>query len=189
MKSFQDRLFKDFDVHDVKGRNGKTRRGYVYVGDYAVWNLRDDELKRHKRLYALSGLLMIAVIIWKSLIRSPINSSRFVGAFTLLSMAALIPVVMGIWGFVRAEKKMYMRDCVQTKDLILWGSTIFMILQLATVFMGIVYMISLGFSVWSLIVTLAGVLLAVMAFIILKAQLKLTFLEIPGEKKKEKERL
>ena len=181
MKSFQDRLFKDFDVKKVTGKNGKTRREYTYIGDYAVWNLTAEELDSYKRLYAGSGIVLCVLYLWKSLMPVPVNSSSLAGGASLLSLVALMALIMGIWEFVRAKKEMYLRDCLQMKDLVLWGSILYLILQVFILVTGIVFLAGNGISFWSVMVLLAGLLSAFLAFVLFAAQRRLKHLEIPNK--------
>ena len=181
MKSFQDRLFKDFDVKKVTGKDGKTRRVYIYVGDFAAWNLKDDELIRYKHLYAGAGLMILLLYIWKSLMRVPLNSSRFAGGAALFCLIPLMALLGGVWQFVRAGKEMYLRDCRQMKDLVLWGSILYCIFEIFGTIAGIEYVIKYGVTFWSVLVILAGVVCAFLSFVLYFAQLRLRFLEIPGK--------
>ncbi|MBQ1311412.1 MAG: hypothetical protein IIY55_06125, partial [Blautia sp.] len=74
MKSFQERLFKDFDVEKVE-KDGKIRNVYVYKGDYASWNLEEEGRKRYRRLYAASGILICLLYLWQALQKTPMNAS------------------------------------------------------------------------------------------------------------------
>ena len=67
MKSFQDRLFKDFDVEKVPGKNGKIKNVYVYKGDYAEWKMTEEERGRYKSLYIGSAVILVLLFLWKSL--------------------------------------------------------------------------------------------------------------------------
>ena len=185
MKSFQDRLFKDFDVKKEVKKNGKIKNTYVYVGDYAVWNLTDGELAKNKGLFAGATVLIFAALIWGSLQKVPLNSSKFSGAAQLLCFAALIPVVMGVWQFVFAPKQMYLRDCRSIKDRILWGSLLFTVLRLLGFAAGIVVLVSEGFTFLSLVILISELLSAGLSFWLFMASKRLRYLEIPGQKKKE----
>ena len=184
MKCFQDRLFKDFDAKRVTGKDGKTRRVYTYVGDYAAWNLKDEELQRYKRLYLGAGIVLLVLYVWKSLMRVPLNSSPLTGAATLFCLVALMVLLGGVWQFIRAKKEMYLRDCRQMKDLVLWGSILYLIFELFGTIAGIVFLILNGVTFWSVMVILAGLVTAFLAFVFFAAQRKLTILEIPGKKQK-----
>lgn len=184
MKSFQDRLFKDFDAKKVIGEDGKARRVYTYVGDYAVWNLTAEELGRYKRLYACAGVLLCVLYLCKSLVPVPLNSSRYVGGATLFALVPLIALVMGLWQFVRAKKEMYLRDCREMKDLILWGSILYLVIQTIGVVMSIVHFIAEGVSFPEILVILAGFAAGFLSFILFREQKQLTILEIPGKKTK-----
>ena len=185
MKSFQDRLFKDFDVEKVPEKNGKIRNRYVYVGDYAAWCLNEEEKIRYKRLYAGCGILIIVLYIWKSLMPLPVNSARFAGASTLLSLAALMPLIGGLWKFIFARKEMYLRDAREARSWILWGSMLYLILQIAGVIAGIVFSVMHGAGFWEAVVILAGAVSAFLAFVLYAAQLRLRYLEIPNPGKKK----
>ena len=185
MKSFQDRLFKDFDVKHIVGKNGKTRPTYVYVGDYAVWSLTEDELQRYKRLYSGSGIVLLCLCIWKSLARVPLNSSHVAGAMSLLSLVALAPMLWGMSRFLFAKKQMYLRDAKEIKNLINWSSMIFIITQIAGVVSGIIFIIGNGADFLSVLVILAGAISAFLAFVVNAAQRRISYLEIQGEGKRK----
>ena len=185
MKSFQDRLFKDFDVKKETGKNGRTRRVYTYVGDYAAWNIPDEKLKKTKSLYAGGGIAIALLYIWKSLQGVPLNSSGIVGAITLLSLAALIALAIGIWQFVMSKKEMYLRDCKETKTLVTAGSMAYFILQLGGCVAGIVFLILEGASFLSILVVIAGVVSAFLAYVIFSSQVRISYLEIPNKNRKK----
>ena len=181
MKSFQDRLFKDFDAKKVTGKDGKTRRVYTYVGDYAAWTLTPDELDRYKHLYIGGGIVLIFLYIWKGIVSFPINSYQYLGGANLISLVPLMALVMGLYSFIRAKKEMYLRDCKQMKGLILWGAILYLIFQAAAFVLCVVYMVLEGVSLWSVVITAATLLSAFLALVIYAAQLKVKYIEIPGK--------
>ena len=180
MKSFQEILFKDFDVKKEVQKHGKVKRTYVYVGDYAAWNLKDEELLRYKRLYVSATVLLCLLFIWSALQRVPLNSARLPGGFLLLCLVSLLPIVMGVWQFVTAPKKMYKRDCLRMKDLVLWGSILYLIFRVCGTVTGIPVLVSEGVTLLSVVVFIAGILTAGLALVLFLAQRKLKYLEIPG---------
>ena len=182
MKSFQDRLFKDFDVKKEVKKNGKIKNTYVYVGDYAVWNLTDGELAKNKGLFAGATVLIFAALIWGSLQKVPLNSSKFSGAAQLLCFAALIPIVMGVWQFVFAPKQMYLRDCRSMKDRIFWGSLLFCIFRMLGFLAGIVVLVLEGFTFLSIAILISELITAGLALVLLLRSKKLRYLEIPGKR-------
>jgi len=182
MKSFQDRLFKDFDVKKEVKKNGKIKNTYVYVGDYAVWNLTDGELVKNKGLFAGAAVLICAALIWGSLQRVPLNSSKLSGAAQLLCFAALIPIVMGVWQFVFAPKQMYLRDCRSIKDRIFWGSLLFTVFRMLGFLAGIVALVLEGFTFLSIAILISELITAGLALVLLLRSKKLRYLEIPGKR-------
>jgi uncharacterized membrane protein YidH (DUF202 family) len=185
MKSFRDRLMEDFDVKKTTGKDGKMHRVYTYVGDYASWNLNEEELTRYKRFFVGSGISILLLFAWKSFQNIPLNSSRFAGGATILSLIALMTLGMGIWQFAREKKEMYLRDCRQIKGLIISGSILYMLFQLFGIVMSVIFLISDGFSVLAVLVLIAGALTLFLAFVIFAAIVRLKYLEIPGKKSLE----
>ena len=188
MKSFQDRLFKDFDVEKVPGKNGKIKNVYVYKGDFAEWKMTGEERERYKRLYIGSGFILVVLFLWKSLQHVPLNSSHLVGGATLLSIPALLALLVGLIQFVIAKEKMYLRDCLQTRDLILWAGMIYFILQIFLFVCSIIYVVLNGVSFVSVLVILADLLSGFLAFVLFAAQNKLKHEVIMGKERMNRER-
>ncbi len=175
MKSFQERLFQDFDVRQELQKNGRVKKVYVYKGDYAVWDLDEDMLRRSRRLH-LSGIFFICLLyIWGALQRIPVNSGKLVGCFTLISLVAMIVLVMGGAQFVRSRDRMYLRDCRIMRDEILWSSVIYCILQAANTIAGIVYCAGNGGNLRSGLVLTAYGISALLSLIVFLAQNKMKY--------------
>lgn len=182
MKSFQDRLFKDFDVEKRKTKDGKIKNVYVYKGLYVFWDLPQEMLARYKRLYLCAGILMGVLLAFASLLRLPLNASKYAGGVTLLAWVAYMVLVMGLFSFIRAKHNMYLRDCNQMRTMILWSSMLFFLLETAYVILGIVYLIQHGGNVTSVVALLAGALAGALSLVIFLAQNKLNYREISGKK-------
>lgn len=180
MKGFQDRLFKDFDVIKVRTETGRIRRKYVYRGKYAFWKMPESMLLRYRRMYAGCAFLMCLLFLWGAFQTEPVNASKMVGGMTLLAAVALMALVIGLVRFIAAKKKMYLRDCLQMRDLILWSSMIFFLLQTAAAVSGVWFLIRDGVSGRSILVVLSFGLTAGMSMAVFLTQLKLTYV-IEGE--------
>lgn len=175
MKSFQDRLLKDFDVRQELQKNGRVKKVYVYKGEYASWDASKEELRRYKRLHRNAAILLCAFYVWAALQRIPMNASKVSGFFTLLSLAALVAVIMGVVPFVRSKEKMYVRDLREMKAVILWSTMIYFILQAGNVLAGIVHGVTQGGSLVSALVILAYGISGALALVIFLAQNKLKY--------------
>lgn len=178
MKSFQERVLKDFDVKQEVQKNGHIKNVYVYVGKYASWGKEGEELSRYKRIHLWGGILMVICLVWAAFQKIPMNAFNWTGALTLLSFAALLAFGMGIIQFVCSKKRMYVRDCKIIRELVLWGGMIYFLLQLADVIAGTVYLIRHESSVLSVMAVLAYALSAFLAFVIFMVQKKLGYREL-----------
>ena len=107
---------------------------------------------------------------------------------TLLAAVALMALVIGLVRFIAAKKKMYLRDCLQMRDLILWSSMIFFLLQTAAAVSGVWFLIRDGVSGRSILVVLSFGLTAGMSMAVFLTQLKLTYV-IEGEETTGKMRI
>lgn len=182
MKSFQERLFKDFDVRQELQKNGRVKKVYVYKGEYAVWEKTGEELKRYKRLHRSAGLLLCLLYIWAALQRVPLNAWKLTGCFTLLSLAALAVLIMGVYQFSRSEEKMYVRDCRIMRDEILWASMIYFLLQTVNVIAGIIYVILNGISLLTGLALLAYGVTALLALVLFLAQNRMKYRVLEKQK-------
>lgn len=184
MKGFQNRLFKDFDVTLELQPNGKTKRVYRYRGEYVSWKKSDEEVVRIKRISIYFGILLFAMQIWSSLQKVPMNSSKLVGGFSLLSVAAVCSLWIGIWEFIRLkEKRMYKRDCKMARELILWFSMIYFILLVVSVILELVYIIGNGVDARSVFIILFGICSAVLNMLLFRIVLQLKYKTVQeGEK-------
>ena len=180
MKSFQERLFNDFDVKLEQQENGKVKRVYVYKGDYASWDLNEEMLKRYRRLYAAAGLLLCALYIWKSVLRTPMNADGIVGGFTMLSFVALMILVIGLWNFVFAKKEMYIRDTKQMIPLIMGGSIAFALFQAATAAAAVLFLIRNRVDTNGILILIGSLISALLSGCLFLAQKKLTYSERKG---------
>ena len=86
MKSFQERVLKDFDVKQEVQKNGHIKNVYVYVGKYASWGKEGEELSRYKRIHLWGGILMVICLVWAAFQKIPMNAFNWTGALTLLSL-------------------------------------------------------------------------------------------------------
>lgn len=175
MKNFQDRLFKDFDVRQELQKNGRVKKVYVYKGEYAVWEKSLEEVHRYKRLCRNSAVLLCVCYAWAALQRISLNSSKISGCITLLSFAAVIALVMGVFQFVRSSEKMYLRDCRQMRDMVLWSSIIYFILQVCNLAVGVIYVFVKGADIFTVFVLGAYGISGFLALVIFLVQNKLRY--------------
>lgn len=179
MKSFQNRLLHDFDVKQEMMPDGKGMRNvYVYKGEYAVWQIDQDLLRRYRKIYA--GLILINIVLFFlcSFQRVDMNTSHLVGFFTLLSLVLLIAETIGVVEFEIAKRQMYLRDCKIIKDVILWSAMIhFLVLAAATV-SGVVYLAQAGFDITSGFVILGFLISAFTSFLLWILQNRLKYSKV-----------
>lgn len=180
MKTFQERILKDFDVRQ-EYKNGRMRNVYVYKGKYASWNKEGRELSAYRRVHLNLGILMAVLLILASFARVPLNSGKITGALTLASFIPMAVVFYGTVEVFLSKEKMYLRDCLLTRDEIFWGSAIFAILQFGNTVAGIGYMIVHGGSFKSAGILLLYLLTAVLAVVLFRIHMRLGYHEVDAK--------
>ena len=181
MKSFQERLLKDFDVKQ-KFINGRMKNVYVYKGKYAVWDAEPDLLKRFRRIHLGGGILAILLLVWGALQEVPVNASHLVGFFTLVSCVLMAAFLYGVISFCRSEEQMYLRDCKMMRDIILWCGMTYALMMIANVVCGIGYLVREGATVRSVFTLVAYLISGMAVFLIYLVQLRLSYLEIEKQR-------
>ncbi len=177
MKSFQERLLKDFDVKQ-KLVNGRMKNVYVYKGKYAAWNAEAGLLKRIRRIHLGGGLLALLLLLWGAIQRVPVNASHLTGFFTLVSCVLMAALLYGIVWFCRSGERLYLRDCRMIRDIILWSGIIYALASAANGICGFVYLAINGAGVRSLLTLLAYLASGVIVLLVYLAQLKLSYREV-----------
>ena len=177
MKSFQERLLKDFDI-EQKLVNGRMKNVYVYQGKYAVWDVKPDLMKRIRRIHLGGGILALLLLLWGAFQSVPVNASHLTGFFTLVSCVLMAVLFYGIAWFCRSGERMYLRDCRMIRDIILWSGITYALAAAANGICGFVYLAINGAGVRSLLTLLAYLASGVIVLLVYLAQLKLSYREV-----------
>ncbi len=176
MKSFQERLMKDYDVKQ-KLVNGRMKNVYVYKGKYAAWNATGSDLKRYRRIHLNLGMLSALLLLLAAFARTPLNAWKFTGGLTLLSFVPEAVLVFQAARVFFSEEKMILRDCTAMHRAILWCSVIYTVLQAANLIAGGVYLALYGVAAKAVGVLLLYAASAFLAALLYPAQSRLGYHE------------
>lgn len=176
MKSFQERLMKDYDVKQ-RLVNGRMKNVYVYKGKYASWNATGGELKRYKRIHLNLGILSALLLLLAAFARTPLNAWKFTGGLTLISFVPEAVLVWQAMKVFRSEEKMIFRDCVTMHRAIRWCSVIYTIVQAANFITGIAYLATYGIEAKAIGVLFLYAASAFLAALLYPAQSRLGYKE------------
>lgn len=103
MSKWKEEYFRDFTVETETGKNGKTRRVYVYHGDYYFWE-NPRQVKRNKVLCA--GLYVVNVAVYFLTSLGIPYQAKYLTIPTMLGLFALVVELYALVQLCAAKGKL-----------------------------------------------------------------------------------